>query len=192
MATDPASDLDVGPLSWVLPEIDQSLTRGVEALAQFRAASTDSAPLRHAQAHIHQAVGAIEMVGLDAVVPFSEEIERGLARLASIDPARVPAACDALDRACRKLRHFLAEVVAGTPLQALKLFPEYEAMQALRGIKNTAASDLFYPDLSARSSSSSAGCSRADCSPGCAATSTARARCVARWRASRRSPIRPA
>ena len=36
------------------------------------------------------------------------------------------------------------------PPVPLKLFPEYESMQALRGIKATAPTDLFYPDLAPR------------------------------------------
>ena len=32
----------------------------------------------------------------------------------------------------------------------LKLFPEYELMQRARGIKASAPTDLFYPDLSPR------------------------------------------
>jgi len=145
-----STDFDVGPLSWVLPEIDQALVRGLDALTQFHAAPKDRAPLRHAQAHVHQAAGAIQMVGLDAVVPFTDEIERGLDRLASGTATEVDATVGAIDHACRKLKIFLAEVVAGVPLQALKLFPEYAAMQATRGIKAAAASDLFYPDLAAR------------------------------------------
>ncbi len=60
------------------------------------------------------------------------------------------AACDAIDRACRKLRIFLDELVNGAPPVPLKLFPEYEAMQRARGVKAAAPTDLFYPDLSPR------------------------------------------
>ena len=90
------------------------------------------------------------MVGLDAVVPFTDEIERGLAALDGADPATAPAACDAIDRACRRLKVFLAQVVQGEPLRGLSLLPEYEAMQRARGLKVVAASDLFFPDLSVR------------------------------------------
>lgn len=150
MTTDTPAEFDAGPLSWVQGEIDQALARGQEALAAFRAAPQDPTPLQHARAHVHQAAGAIQMVGLDAVVPFTDEIERGLAALDGGDPANVPTACDAIDRACRRLKAFLAEAVLGAPLLALGLYPEYEAMQRARGVELVAASDLFYPDLSAR------------------------------------------
>src|SRR5205085_8937771 len=72
---DTTADFDLGPLSWVQSEIDQALARGLDALAVHRD-TADNAALKHARAHIHQAAGAIQMVGLDAVVAFTDEIER--------------------------------------------------------------------------------------------------------------------
>ena len=150
MATDSTNEFDLGPLSWVQGEIDQALTRGVESLAAFRAAPADPAPLKHARTHVHQAAGAIQMVGLDAVVAFCDEIERQLSLLAEMDPREVPAVCDLVDKSCRKLRIFLDELVKGAPPVPLKLFPEYELMQRSRGVKASAPTDLFYPDLGPR------------------------------------------
>src|SRR5512143_3749721 len=150
MATDNAADFDLGPLSWVQSEIDQALGRGLEALASFRASGKDVASLKHARTHIHQATGAIQMVGLDAVAAFTDEIERQLARLEELPRSEAQAACDTIDRGCKKLRIFLDELVNGAAPVPLKLFPEYEAMQRLRGVKAAAPTDLFYPDLSPR------------------------------------------
>ena len=91
MATDSAHEFDLGPLSWVQGEIDQALTRGLESLAAVRAAAGRMpTPLKHARTHVHQAAGAIQMVGLDAVVAFTDEIERQLARLEELPPREVP------------------------------------------------------------------------------------------------------
>ena len=147
---DTAPEFDVGPLSWVHGEIDQALGRGLDALALFKAVPKDTTTLKHARTHIHQAAGAIQMVGLDAVAAYTDEIERQLTRLEELPPAQVPAAVDLIDRACRKLRIFLDELVNGASPVPLKLFPEYETMQAARGIKAAAPTDLFYPDLGAR------------------------------------------
>ena len=76
VATDIATDFDLGPLSWVQGEIDQALTRGLESLAAFRSTGKDLTALKHARTHIHQAAGAIQMVGLDAVTAFTDELER--------------------------------------------------------------------------------------------------------------------
>ena len=150
MPMDTAPDFDLGPLSWVQGEIDQALARGLEALAVFRQQPEDAGSLKHARTHVHQAAGAIQMVGLDAVVAFTDEIERQLTRLEEIHDAERDTALVAVDRACRKLRIFLDELANGAPPVPLKLFPEYEAMQAARGIKAAAPTDLFYPDLSPR------------------------------------------
>jgi chemosensory pili system protein ChpA (sensor histidine kinase/response regulator) len=150
MATDNAPEFDLGPLTWVHGEIDQALTRGVEALANYKASPRDEASLKQARAHVHQAAGAIQMVGLDAVTAYTDELERQLGRLEELAPPEAQASCDLIDRACRKLKIFLDELVGGATPIPLKLFPEYELMQQARGVKAAAPTDLFYPDLSPR------------------------------------------
>ncbi len=150
MANDTASDFDLGPLTWVQGEIDQALARGLESLAAYKAAPRDITALKHARTHVHQAAGAIQMVGLDAVTAYTDEMERHLLRLEDAPPSDVDEGCDLVDRACRKLRIFLDELVGGASPVPLKLFPEYELMQQARGIKAAAPTDLFYPDLSPR------------------------------------------
>ncbi|HVF64087.1 MAG TPA: Hpt domain-containing protein [Casimicrobiaceae bacterium] len=147
---EPANDFDVGPLSWVQAEIDQALARGVDALAAFSANPNDGTPLKHARTHVHQAAGAIQMVGLDAVVAFTDELERHLTRLEDLPIEAIPEAVALVDRACRKLKIFLDELVSGASPVPLKLYPEYEAMQHARGVRAVAPTDLFYPELSAK------------------------------------------
>ncbi|MEP6655980.1 MAG: Hpt domain-containing protein [Betaproteobacteria bacterium] len=150
-------EFDLGPLSWVQPEIDEALRRGLEALAAYTAAPEDATALKHARTHVHQAAGAIQMVGLDAVVAFTDEIERQLSDLDARPASETPAVSLCIDRACRKLQIFLDELVNGAPAVPLKLFPEYEAMQRARGARASAPTDLFYPDVSARSPAHAAG-----------------------------------
>ncbi len=150
MATEPNSEFDVGPLSWVQGEIDQALSRGIEALAAFGAEPQDTASLKHARMHVHQAAGAIQMVGLDAVVAYTDELERQLLRLEESPPQDLAPTIGAIDKGCRKLKIFLDELVNGAVPVPLKLYPEYETMQLMRGVKAAAPTDLFYPDLSPR------------------------------------------
>src|SRR5450631_75441 len=150
LANDTAPDFDLGPLTWVQGEIDQALTRGLDALALFKASPREITALKHARSHVHQAAGAIQMVGLDAVTAYTDELERQMVRLEGVAPSEAEAGCDLVDRACRKLRIFLDELVGGANPVPLKLFPEYELMQQARGIKASAPTDLFYPDLSPR------------------------------------------
>ncbi|TMG94900.1 MAG: hypothetical protein E6H73_06465 [Betaproteobacteria bacterium] len=150
MTTDTAPDFDLGPLTWVQGEIGQALSRGLDALALFKASPHEITSLKHARSHVHQAAGAIQMVGLDAVTAYTDELERQLSRLEELAPQEAQEACDLIDRACRKLKIFLDELVGGADPMPLKLFPEYELMQQARGIKASAPTDLFYPDLSPR------------------------------------------
>src|SRR5579862_2562924 len=150
VSTDTAPDFDLGPLTWVQGEIDQALSRGLESLAAYKAAPTEFTALKHARAHIHQAAGAIQMVGLDAVTAYTDEIERQLHRIEELPPDEKQAVCNLVDHACRKLKIFLNELVGGVNPVPLKLFPEYESMQQSRGIKAATPTDLFFPDLSPR------------------------------------------
>src|SRR5947208_14975920 len=125
LSTEIAQDFDVGPLSWVQGEIDQALGRGLESLAAFAADSTATSALAHARNHIHQASGAILMVGLDAVAAYAEEIEKQLARLEGIDATEIADIAALIDHACRKLRFFLDELVNGIAPVPLKLYPEF-------------------------------------------------------------------
>ncbi len=60
--------------------------------------------MKHARAHVHQLAGAIQMVGLDAVVAFTDELERQLTRMEELPASEAQAACAVVDRGCRKLR----------------------------------------------------------------------------------------
>ena len=145
--TEPVPDFDIGPLSWVHVEIGHALTRGLELLTAFRAAPADLGLLRQARNQIHQAVGAIEMVGLEGAVAYCDELERQLGRVEQMPSADIEPTCALIDRVCRKLAIFVDELVTGAAPVTLKLFPEYEAMQRLRGVKAAAATDLFFPDM---------------------------------------------
>src|SRR6185503_4828085 len=78
--------LDVGPLSWVKHEIDSAMQRGAEALAAY-VESGDTAKLKAAQAHLHQAHGALQLVGLEGVTRVTLALEALLAGMES-DPSR--------------------------------------------------------------------------------------------------------
>jgi chemosensory pili system protein ChpA (sensor histidine kinase/response regulator) len=150
VATDSITEFDPGPLTWVQRETNEALTRGLESLAAFREADKNLTALKEARLHVHQAFGAIRMAGLEAVAEFTDEIERHLDRLEQLRPSEVDAVGVVIERACRKLSIFLRDLASGTPLVTLKLYPEYKAMQKLRGIDAAPPSNLFYPDLSRR------------------------------------------
>jgi chemosensory pili system protein ChpA (sensor histidine kinase/response regulator) len=150
VANETLADLDLGPLLCVRREIDETLNRGLASLAAFCKREKDVAALHDARMHVHQAAGAIRMLGLDAVAEFTDEIERCVTHLEGLAPSNRQAAGDMVERSCRKLSIFLREITAGAAPAALKLFPEYRAMRRSRGEDAATPSDLFYPDLRTR------------------------------------------
>ncbi|MDR1530386.1 MAG: Hpt domain-containing protein [Burkholderiales bacterium] len=148
--SDTVSGIDLSALSWVQGEIDQSLTHGLESLAVFKQTPSDHTALQRTRMHFRQAVGAIQMIGLESLAVFSGEIELQLDRLGALPPEQIRPIADCVERASRKLQTFLAETNQGAQLSPLMLFPEYEAMQQQRNLRESNPADLFFPDLSYR------------------------------------------
>lgn len=161
MANVPDTEFDLGPLTWVKGDIDQALTKGLAALADFAAHPDDNTPLKHAQTHIHQAAGAVQIVGLDGAIALMEEVERHLTLLETQAPESVPAHVEAIGAACRRLSRYLEALTEGEPPVTLKLYPEYEALTRLRGSNSASPTDLFYPDLTRRPKHLAAGAAQA-------------------------------
>jgi hypothetical protein len=84
-------DLDIGPLSWVKGEIDLALERAGLALAAH-AADPSGDNLQKARASMHQAHGALAIVGLDGITEFADAIEKLLAALGDNSAPDVDAA----------------------------------------------------------------------------------------------------
>jgi chemotaxis protein histidine kinase CheA/CheY-like chemotaxis protein len=142
--------MDISALTWVQGEIEQSFTRGLESLQTFRQSPSDRSPLQRARAHFRQGVGAIQMVGLEALAAYAVEIEGALERLGDAPESVIAPHVECVDSATRKLLIFLSELSNGAPLSPLILFPHYEALQKLRNVKWSNPADLFFPDVSIR------------------------------------------
>jgi chemosensory pili system protein ChpA (sensor histidine kinase/response regulator) len=145
-----APAFDTSTLSWVKDEIDVALERAGDALARHAAAPDDPLPLEDARGHLHQACGALTLVGLAGVTHFAETVEARLAELAAratVDVVTVGAAAGA---AIAALRRYLDELMAGHPDQPLRLFPAYKALALAAGQPAPAPLALFFPDLGLR------------------------------------------
>jgi len=145
-----ANEFDVGPLTWVKGEIEQALAKAAEALNAYAANPMDSAQLKFCKTHLHQAHGALEIVGLEGVTKLTEECEHLLQSLEDGALTMSDAVRDALTGAFSRLTEYLNELVDGAPHQPVRLFPAYKAVMELRGAERIAETDLFFPDLSAR------------------------------------------
>ncbi len=136
-------EFDIGPLTWVKSEIDQALTRAVAALRASVTYPGDSSQIKHSQTHFHQAHGALQIVGLDGVAKFSEEIEGLLADIG--DGTASPAAPEVAERCFGAISTYLEQLLAGQPNQPLKLFSLYREVVLERGRQAPDPTDLYFP-----------------------------------------------
>ncbi len=145
-----AAEMDIGPLTWVKGEIDLALERALEALDRHGLESTDSTHLKAARAHLHQAHGALSIVGFDGITRFSEALEQLLEAVEEGKVAYDQSIADTARHAIAAIRNYLEDLIAGQPDQPLRLLSTYRALSEALGQGNPAPSDLFFPDLSLR------------------------------------------
>src|SRR5438552_2485781 len=144
------ADFDVGPLSWVKGEIDHAIQRSQEALRAFATDSADAAQLKSSQSHLHQAHGALSIVGLEGITRVSEELEgllAGVEKDASLRKSEIfrlveralwwvslaffdalahkalPQDVDA-KQLCNRIEHQIKRLLEGTPSVAERLMRE--------------------------------------------------------------------
>ncbi|KAF0162741.1 MAG: type IV pili sensor histidine kinase and response regulator [Rhodocyclaceae bacterium] len=144
-----STDLDIGPLSWVKGEIDLALERAGLSLAAH-ATAPDGDELKKALASMHQAHGALAIVGLDGITEFADAIEQLLAALGDATVPDAGAAIAAAQGGFSALRGYLDDLMAGHPDQPLKLFAPYRTMVVARGQPAPEPASLFFPDLTQR------------------------------------------
>ena len=150
------TEFDIGPLTWVKGEIDAALHKAREQLAHFAANISDTTPLRFAQPHLHQVKGAIQMVGLDGLARFTEEVERFVTALEAHEIEPTADTLDLLDQGFNTIAKYLDELIGGAPDVPLKLFPAFNKLLAARKVERVSESDLFFPDLGVRAPQSDA------------------------------------
>ena len=143
------AEFDVGPLSWVKGEIDHAIAHAQEALRAFAANSADAAQLKSSQSHLHQAHGALSIVGLEGITRVSEELEGLLGSVEKEVSLRKTDIFGLIERALGGIRVYLDQLMAGRPNQPLRLFPLYRDVVSARG-GQADPTDLYYPNLSFR------------------------------------------
>lgn len=149
MNTTPSTHQDLGPLIWVRGEIDLALIRASEALGN-EDHQAGAEPLRFAQTHLHQARGALAIVGLDGLTHFCDALEQLFADWHAGRLASSRGAASLAQRAIASVRGHLDELVAGGADQPMRLMPLYRDLMALRGETVVVPSELFFPDLTLR------------------------------------------
>ncbi|HVK54091.1 MAG TPA: Hpt domain-containing protein [Burkholderiales bacterium] len=141
-------EFDIGPLSWVKPEIELALRRADEGIRRFSVNPGDQEIARSTLAHLHQVSGALLMVGLEPVARVSEAVEKLIELLGRGELNVSPEAMSAARGVISALSQYLEGLMRGDPNRPLALFPVYKNVLAASGVGNASEVDLFYPDLS--------------------------------------------
>jgi chemosensory pili system protein ChpA (sensor histidine kinase/response regulator) len=147
---------DLGPLAWVLDELRKSLDTASAALRRFvrdaniargsDMASVDDGQLRIARQQLHQAVGALEMVGMAAPAHMLRGMEAAVQKFVERPELCSEAAAAKLERAGFALTEYLEGLLLGKPISAVALFPQYRDAQELAGSDRIHPADLWTLD----------------------------------------------
>lgn len=144
-----SQELDIGPLSWVRGEIDQALSLAAEAIDRAEADPEQSGQLQFARTHVHQARGALSIVGLDGLCHFISTLDDLLVRMSAAQPLD-PAHAKLARRGCSAVANYLGELLSGSGDQPLRLYALYREIATANAQEEISPADLFYPDLSKR------------------------------------------
>jgi len=146
----PATE-DLGPLAWVLGEIQKSLDAVSKTLRRFSrdaalalpGSEIDTMPVRQARQQLHQAVGALQMVGHTAPALVLGAMEFAVQSFVT-EPLRCnDAAVQKIERAGFAVADFLNAVVAGKTVSSVALFPQYREVLELVGNERVHPADLW-------------------------------------------------
>lgn len=132
---------DLGPLAWVLDEVKTSVEVASRALKQFASdasiatgtdlASLDDTQLRLAGQQLHQAMGALTMVGLEKPSKLLLQMNTVIQRFLSKPELCTPDAATVLDKAGYALTFYLESYLSGRKISAIALFPQYADVSEL-------------------------------------------------------------
>ena len=144
---------DLGPLAWVLDELRKSLDGSAKALKRFvrdaelargsDLAALDASQLRIARQQLHQAVGALEMVGLGAPALVLRAMEAAVQKFIQRPDLCNQDAAAKVELASFALTEYLEGVLADKPVSAVSLFPQYRDVQGLVSADRIHPADLW-------------------------------------------------
>jgi chemosensory pili system protein ChpA (sensor histidine kinase/response regulator) len=147
---------DLGPLAWVLEELRKSLDGATQALRRFvrdaelsrgsDIAALDDSHLRIARQQLHQAVGALEMVGLEVPARMLRAMEALVQKFVQRPEFCSDEAALTVERASFALTDYLETVLKAKNYSSVALFPQYRDVLALMGDARIHPADLWTYD----------------------------------------------
>ena len=145
--------IDLGPLAWVLDELRKSLESASKALKRFvrdaeaakgsDLAAIDASQLRIARQQLHQAVGALEMVGMGGPSLLLRSMETAVQRFIQHPEQCSPVAATNIEKAGFALTEYLEGVLADRPVSSISLFPQYRDVQEIVRAERIHPADLW-------------------------------------------------
>ena len=148
---------DLGPLAWVLDELRKSLDGATKALRRFvrdaelargsDLAALDASQLRIARQQLHQAVGALEMVGMGPSAKVVRAMESLAQKFVQRPESCSDEAANKVERASFALIEYLEGVLKGKTASPVALFPQYRDVLELVGEDRVHPADLWPADF---------------------------------------------
>ncbi len=144
---------DLGPLAWVFEELRKSLDTANKAIRRFvreneqarhgDLEAVDPAALRMARQQLHQAVGALEVVGLTAPAQVLRAMESAVQRFVQKPELCNEDAVGRVERASFALIEYLEAVLNHKPVQPVALFHQYREVLEMAGAERVHPADLW-------------------------------------------------
>ena len=126
---------DLGPLAWVLDELKKSLDGATKAMRRFvrdaelargsDLSDLDASQLRIARQQLHQAVGALEMVGFSAPAKVMRAMEALAQKFVQRPELCSDEAANKMESASFALAEYLESVLKGKTSSPVSLFVQY-------------------------------------------------------------------
>ena len=148
-----AADHDLGPLAWVLDELRKSLDGAIKAMRRHvheaslshgaELGSADVSALRLARQQMHQATGALEMVGMAPVALMMRALESMAQKFIQTPSSCTPDTIGLIERASFAISEYLEAVLAGHEVSAVSLFPQFRDVQQWLGVERIHPADLW-------------------------------------------------
>jgi chemosensory pili system protein ChpA (sensor histidine kinase/response regulator) len=140
-----AEIFDIGPLSWVKDEIDQSLQKVIDNFRDVEKKPSQYETLRFSLTHLYQVNGALDMVGLEGSKRYCIEIESLTTKIEKGIIAAEKQTMKTLVNAVQTLMQYLQDLLNGLPDTPLRLLDSLKLLADIQG-ETLEPTELFYPN----------------------------------------------
>ncbi|UDM49738.1 Hpt domain-containing protein [Cupriavidus sp. MP-37] len=155
-APDNGTARDLSGLAWLAPSLRSALEDAATELGHYvdevrqapeALGARDTTSLRLAGQHLHQAAGAVHIVGLRGTDPYCQALRRLLDAIDAGTVAAGPEALAVFRAGVQALAEYVDDLMAGDDEAPLRLFQPYAAVLARLGEERVHPADLWLDEL---------------------------------------------